>query len=67
MQRDFALSTDEIVAETNAEILGISRNTVAKVLNTSKAVGLKWENIRLLTERELEEKLFPKKTKKVFK
>lgn len=49
-----------------AEILGISRNTVAKVLNASKAAGLKWENIRLLTERELEEKLFPKNKQEGF-
>lgn len=49
-----------------AEILGVSRNTVAKVLNASKVSGLEWENIRSLTERELEEKLFPKTKQEVF-
>ncbi|MGX7394449.1 helix-turn-helix domain-containing protein [Carnobacterium mobile] len=49
-----------------AEVLGVSRNTVSKVIHAAKAIGLDWEKARSLTEQELEEKLFPKSQQETF-
>ena len=46
-----------------ATILGVSRNTVSKVINAAKATRTEWEDIRGLTEQEITSRLFPKQTK----
>lgn len=42
-----------------ADVLQVSRNTVSKTLVAAKAAGLVWDDVRELTELEVQERLFP--------
>ena len=42
-----------------ADIVGVSRNTVSKVVNAAKVARVEWEGLALKTEQEIHELLFP--------
>lgn len=49
-----------------ADIVGVSRNTVSKVINAAKVAQVEWDGLALKTEEEINELLFPKLTGQAF-